>query len=183
MNEITNHAQIAVGRLLQQYKGSVSRQALITALCGEIQVFEGALWSVYTLRWLGTAEGEQLDNFGEIVGLPRNGLDDATYAIWLQAWCLLNRSSGTIPEILAVFSLLTPGPLSIVEYFPACFVLRPGFTFVPQTLAQLLQVAKDGGVRALLEYPGSLSSPTNDFTLDGTSAQALDNGLWWGALE
>ena len=58
-------------------------------------------------RVVGVAVGAQLDVLGRIVGEARLGDPDANYRLRIKAGILLNVSSGTPEELLAIFRLLT----------------------------------------------------------------------------
>lgn len=180
MDEILDHADRAVARLLMQYKGKPNREALVRALCSEVQTFEGSLFDVYTLRSIGNATGVQLDGLGVLVGEARAGKDDDTYRNYLAVRMLINRSSGTPEEILEVFSMIAGAGLRVDEWFPAAITLRVlGPVINPAEFVDLLQQAKDGGVRAVLEWLGC--DPSLAFTFD--TGPGFDSGQLAGALE
>jgi hypothetical protein len=165
---ITDHADQAVARLLQQYREGVSVPALISALCAPLQELEDVLWDIRLRRAVATAEGAQLDVLGRIVGQPREGRTDPVYRIWILARVRLNKGSGRPEDILQIFAGITQGmtALDLEEQYPAAFVLRVGLSpgVAAQELASLLHLAKAGGVRAIVEAPNDV--PANTFTLD-----------------
>ncbi|VFR81301.1 FIG00698733: hypothetical protein [plant metagenome] len=73
-----NHAAIAWGNWLAQFEKKPRLQALVMALLKPAEGLQGALRGLFEDRWLDTAEGQQLDGIGEIVGLPRI-LDEALF--------------------------------------------------------------------------------------------------------
>ena len=67
---------------------------------------------------------------GRIVGEPRQGATDADYRLRVRASIRVNRSDGTIEDVIDVVRLLI-GPvllpsatIKLTEYYPAAFVLR-----------------------------------------------------------
>lgn len=189
--EAIDHEASAIKRLAQYIKDKPNFLAFLQAFTAQAQAVEDALQQLFTERGVDTATGEELDNLGNIVGEARGGLDDTTYRNLVKSGILLNKSSGTVSEILEVFALiLPPGVIPvIVDEAPgqfrmvlttADFVAPPFGPTIP-TYAQLLQRAKAAGVRALLDY--ALSENENVFTFDGTADQALDVGAFRGTLE
>jgi len=72
------HASVAWGHWLGQFRAKPRLEALVKALLKPAQGLQGALRDMYEQRWLDTAVGAQLDGIGEIVGLPRI-IDEAVY--------------------------------------------------------------------------------------------------------
>ncbi|SRR5579875_1859615 len=105
---ITNHVQQGLARLLTQYQNSPNFQGLITALISPIQTIENALVDMNTLRYLPNAFGQQLDNIGVIVGLPRPpGTPDNIYIQLLLGQIKENISQGQPEQVIQVFELFT----------------------------------------------------------------------------
>jgi hypothetical protein len=186
VTQVTTHAVAAQGRLVSQYVDKPNLLALIGIVGARVQAVENTLWDVLTLRSLASATGQQLDNIGKLVGLARGsvvgGEDDAVYRTWLRVQVLINASRGTAPDllgiVLAAFPLVT---VRAIDSGPASVVVRVvGAVSQPTALSAALQLAKAGGVKLLTEY--FTVDPALAFTLDGTSAQALDAGLFSGAI-
>lgn len=127
--QITNHVQAALNRLMQQYRGKVGLEAFLSALVTQIQELEAAIYGIDQGRQLynGNAQGVQLDGIGELVGVPRNGLDDAEYLVFILATIGENTSDTTITKVIAII-LLIFGAQSIVfdEIFPAAIGFQLG---------------------------------------------------------
>jgi len=172
LTKITTHAEDAVARLLEQFRGGTTLPALVRAFSNQAQAAEDALWDVLVLRRLGTATGAQLDVLGRILGQAREGRADADYVLWLRARMLLNLGSGRPEDLLALFASVTQGSttLQLEEQFPASIVLRVGSasTVDPAQAAAILQLAKAGGVRAILESATSID--TTSFAFDTNDA-------------
>lgn len=186
--QITNHVAAAQARLLVEYQQSPILQGLIGVFAARVQLIENALYAVMTQRALATASGQQLDNLGKIIGLPRSAVPggnvDATYAIWLRVQILVNVSTGAAPNLIAI--CLADGDVGnipqVLDSGPASCIVRVGgvATTQPSTLSAALQTARAAGIHLVTEYLATTSALS--FTLDGTSAQALDNGLFAGAI-
>jgi hypothetical protein len=183
--QITTHVADSLNRLAQQYKNKPNLTAAITAIANSVQDLENALYALLTQRLLDQAVGAQLDNLGRIVGQSRNNSTDSDYLLQLKARILLNRSSSTPNEILAIFKILCD-PASVfryVEQFPAGFNLRlsavPITSAFASTLRAFLQAARGAGIRTILEWREWPDSQT--FVFDGTTAQGFNNGHFSGA--
>ncbi len=175
--KITTHAADAVARLLEQFRTGTTMPALVRAFANQAQAAEDALWGVLVLRRLSNATGAQLDVLGRVLGQPREGRADANYVLWLRARMLLNLGSGRPEDLLAIFSAVVQGStgLQLEEQFPASIVLRIGSasTVDPAQAAAILQLAKAGGVKAVLESATSID--TTSFAMDPNGA-GFDDG-------
>lgn len=167
---ITDHKSAALARLAQQLKGKTKLELFMGAFASRYQGPEDALWQLYTERWLDTAVGVQLDVLGRIIGQPRgNSTDDAAYRLRLRARQRANRSSGTVEQILSVFTALgiPVADLWSEPNFPAGFTLHvqdyPTDSATAALYAEFLHDAKLGAVRALLETSEVAAADT--FTL------------------
>ena len=128
-SQITTHVQDALARLITQYKTATNFQSLITAFVEQIQVIEDSLVDMNTLRYLGGAQGQQLDNIGEIVGLPRPaGLSDAAYQLELLGQIKINISQGQPEQVIQVFQLFTgTNQVRLFEEFPAEILVESSY--------------------------------------------------------
>jgi len=121
---IEDHDALALARVLQQYVGKTRLAAHISINAARMQGVEDALWQLATEQYLDAAEGYQLDRLGVVLDEERGSLGDAQYALVLAAKIRMLRSSGTVPDILAVFETLTPTlGLYLKQSFPACLTL------------------------------------------------------------
>jgi len=66
-----DHATIAWSHFLAQHLGKAYTEAFVTSFYPPLNVLDKAQSDLYTLRWLDTAVGEQLDGIGSIVNLSR----------------------------------------------------------------------------------------------------------------
>ena len=67
-----DHADIAWSHFLAQHIGKAKTESFVRSFYPPLNVLDKALNDLYTLRWLDTAEGVQLDGIGSIVGIPRS---------------------------------------------------------------------------------------------------------------
>lgn len=149
----------AVSKILQQYRDATTpgvREEVQTN-AAEVQQVEDALWTIIDNTALDspTTLGVNLDRIGKLIGQPRGGLSDDDYLLWLKARILVNRSSGSIDDILTIFMLINPAAVPLfVEQYPAAFALKVNGISVlaPSIQAAILKVARKAGVRGVLEY-------------------------------
>lgn len=114
MVQITNQFERALALLASQFRDQKANgdltnfQKLIKVLVKPMQDLENVKWELKTERWLSTAIGQQLDEIGLILGLPRNlGESDEDYRERLQFQIFINISSGTPEEVMQVLAFLT----------------------------------------------------------------------------
>lgn len=152
--QITTHSQDAIKRLIQQYRESITVHGLITPFVDQIQDLENALFPFFTAYGIDTAVGEQLNNLGEIVGEPRNGLSDDAYRIQIKAKIIKNIYEGEPNTMILIFQSLTGANVVILnELYPAAFAISadgvtPGLD--PDEIRENVQGVAPAGVR--LEY-------------------------------
>jgi hypothetical protein len=158
MEHKTTHEEEALSRLLEQYREKPNISGLISSMASEAQALEDSIWTTHTETLIETAEGAQLDQIGAVVGQARQGMDDATYRVWILARIKLNNTSGSPGEIIDIFRPLLPAGavMSLVEFFPASFSLRlsgmPYLAELASILVRMLRSAKAAAIRAFLEW-------------------------------
>lgn len=79
---------------------------LLRALVEPVQDVETALQQVHVGFDIDVAEGDQLDIVGALVGRERNGMSDADYRRLIRAQISVNRSKGTIADVIKVADLV-----------------------------------------------------------------------------
>ena len=142
VTRIDNHVDLALARLLYQYRILPERYsldlpvtgktiqtsvigALLAAIVDQLQHVENELFAVDNGRMYfdGTgspAEGAQLDGIGQLVGIERNGMTDTAYRMFITAKIAQNNSSGTIEEIIYLVRLLFRAAIiRMTESYPA----------------------------------------------------------------
>ena len=134
-------------------------EKLLAALLVPMQDIENALQQLRYYRSVDTAEGDQLDVIGRIVGQLRLGLDDDTYRRYIRARIATHNSDGTTEDLLticelvvydddAVYTLVQEGTatarLSVTE-----ISLDPDLAAV---LFGFLNAARAAGVRIILTW-------------------------------
>lgn len=118
--QINEHAEQALGRLVSQYETTTRLQAIIEIEASQTQGVENAIWGMLTEKWIDDASGVQIDSLGAIVGEPRLGRSDEAYVAAIFIRIALN-SGGGQPEIIMTFLrfILDINDVQLLEVFPA----------------------------------------------------------------
>lgn len=99
-------------------------QQWISVFAKQISDLETAAFQVFTQMNVDDATGDNLDVFGQIVGVEREGRDDDRYRVLIKTQILQNKSGGTAEDLLGILDVLL-GPdndYAITEdSFPAHF--------------------------------------------------------------
>jgi hypothetical protein len=164
-----DHAEAAVDRLPQQFR-KPKIEKILRIFCKPMAALEQAFIDLLTKRTVETAEGEQLNVLGRIVGQPQVDVTETTYRSIIRARIVANKSSGLGNQILrisrAVLSdyatqadVAAAGTMQIqlTPYYPAAFAVHVNGVDLPWDLANLLaesflKFAAATGVRPYLEF-------------------------------
>ena len=118
--EITNHKELAKEKLRQQYKNLPLLEGFLDAFVEQIQQLETVFVDLRDDRTIYNAVGANLDAWGRLLNVSRNGLTDEEYRLTLLAQVAVNVSKGTPEDIIRVFQLFTnPDYISYNETYPA----------------------------------------------------------------
>lgn len=181
---IASYVKRGLALVITQLRGKTKFEALLSSYLSEIDEIEAALWQIQEERWLDTAVGEQLDGLGRIVGSARNGATDDRYRLRLRARVLILLSSGTIPEILAVFRLLIDeaASLTYTPFYPAAYQVRVDGQaledFAITELSDALTETCPAGVNGQLRY--QVSDDADTFTFSSSSSLQSDSAAGFG---
>jgi len=89
--------------LIQQYKDKPKFKQILQAMNKQAEDLENAIFEIRDDYWLSTAEGEQLDVIGKIVGIDRAGKDDINYREAIRVKIIINNGSGESSTIILFF--------------------------------------------------------------------------------
>jgi hypothetical protein len=106
--QILDHVAQGLDRRLEQWRGKPNIEAAIRAIIGGKQELEDTFFDLFNKRLsLADAEGEQLDQYGTIVGQERLNFNDEFYRILLIARIGINISNGEPERIISTLKLFT----------------------------------------------------------------------------
>ena len=170
--QIETHADNAADRLTSQYADADKLQALVSLWGERIQGIEDAAWTLLTDRWLGVADGQQLDELGELVGEPRLGRTDETYREAIQVRITINQSGGE-PERIIEFLVRIVGADNVLyqEKYPAKIEVFVGGE-VSLSQAQRVRELVPAGVGTI--YVAESGGETPFGTKDGPEDEPTD---------
>jgi len=117
--KITNHAVLALARLAQQFQDKDKIRDIVDVIGDRAQSVENMVSDIYTLTPLAVAEDDQLDQYGEILGLERQGFSNDRYRALLKAQLKIIYSKGRGDELIAILKLLADSTdVDLYEVFP-----------------------------------------------------------------
>lgn len=161
-------------------------RAIACALLDAIQDASNANWQLFTERWIETGVGAQLDQTGTVVGQPRGANDDIVYRAFLRARILVNRSSGKWRELILIMTTMgiLISTITFEPEYPAAWIIRltdapSGFSGADA--ASLLEDAKLGGVRLVVEFPVAAAAASFTYRA-GTPALESSTAIGYGRL-
>ena len=155
MEKIVDHVEQALKRLLKQFQNKPKLKALIESLIEGFQDIEDAMWELYNLNYRNS-EGLNLDNFGEIIGVKRQGLSDEQYVQLLTATICENISEGLIEDLIQIFRLLA-NPKKVFLFEPSAYqisliAINPNPISKPSHILKALKSSKLSGVQLKAFY-------------------------------
>lgn len=112
---ITTHKEDAKKRLVEQYKGKPNIEGILDAESRQWQDIEDVANTLFLDRFVDNAVGTQLDNFGTIVDLARQGFDDEFYRVLLKFKIGQNISRGEPERIISTMLLIAQANLVLYQ--------------------------------------------------------------------
>ena len=175
-------------RLRGQFQDSTNFRAFLTALAQVMDDLKTPIEDLRTKTDIDNAVGEQIDRNGEMLGINRNGLNDAQYKLLQSVKVKANISDGTpevILEIAEEVAALTTKDLSppdpivsvIVEDFPAKFRINLTTTIKEEftdLFRELINASRAAGIGFGVLHGGD-DDGTNRFAYD-TVAKGYGSG-------
>lgn len=171
-----------VGTLLQRLR-KPRIEGIAKAIAAEAQSVEDAAYQLLTEINLDVGVGAQLDLIGKLLRVPRRLLTDDTYKVRLRVEILLNRSAGTIDDVLSVVraasALVSDAVYSLDRPSPATIEVSFEGTVTDAFLSELwgfLNRARGLGIALILVF-----GETDAFTLgDDADGEIEDTTHGWG---
>lgn len=123
---IEDHVATFLSRLTTPFQGKATFTSLATIVGKYCNQLEQVFADIRASRDISTAVGVSLDTIGKIVGQPRGTApDDATYALYLAARVLTNKSQGTVNQLSRITKTITGATTAWVqEYLPNQLVVH-----------------------------------------------------------
>jgi hypothetical protein len=199
----SNHKGYAQAVLLEQFHAMPRMEDMTGDLAGMCQSLEDVCWQLLRERYLypvdgyGPAEGQQLDDLGELLGEPRAGRGDDAYRLFLAVRILINVSDGYTEDLLGILDLLTTGFRRVLEVPPAHDEIWIYESIYVVDAWRALKQAKSGGVGITLIYSsqadgkvfkwssqsGVETPNAGDEGWADASASWSGGGMWAGGLK
>ena len=180
----TTNVEEGLAKLISQFRDKPKIRAWLTVYIQQFQDLENAFSDLLTETDIDNSVGIHLDNIGSLVGELRTGRADTPYRIALKARIRLNKSNGTIEDVIdiAIAVAGVPITIAITEHFPASFVARIVEAIDPSivdtdAMAAFIRSGKPGGVGAHLEFSEGVGIP---FQFDGPAGSGFDEGEYSG---
>jgi len=106
--KITDHSQVGLDLLLGQFQEKPIIEGVLTTWMDKIQEVENDLYDLMTQTLFLNAEGENLQRYGTLLGIPRpDGISDGVYRELLIAEILRRSSDGTPDRIRQIIEATT----------------------------------------------------------------------------
>jgi hypothetical protein len=180
---------------LEQFKGSVQLRNLVSSYLGGAQDFEDVAYQIINARSLDIVAGYQLDGLGQIVNLPRSGLEDEEYRLRIKAELAVLTSQGSIEDLTVILQLLigmpSPPDIQIDEYYPKAIYMRARDWIVdedPVVITNLLRRAVSAATYLQFIYTPDEADDDDLFRFSNTtdtpefsSSKGFGNGTLAGA--
>jgi hypothetical protein len=173
----------SVNRLLYQYRESTNLKNIIRGLAKQSYDENKNINRIFTREILSMATGEQLDIWGNIIGISRGTMTNTEYRVAIYLKIFINYSEGRIEDLIYVFdAFMNPTNVELTELAPATISLQANDPVTPdlESARLAIEVCKASGVEinslsfsegpafAFLEY-SSTEITTSGFD-DGTGA-------------
>lgn len=171
---ITDHEQRGLDRIIEQYKEKPRFESLLKIFISQIQELEDETQRSFTEQFVDFAVGQQLDLFGTIVGLERQGFDDDFYRILLKVKIGQNISKGEPRSIINTFKLLTQATLVHYQNLGDAQISLAADTDIDPTLIDFFFTNMERVVMAGVRINSiSCFDPDESFSFDGTGPVGL----------
>lgn len=190
--DFQRHGETAKADLLGQFKGKPSFEGWLDAVAVYVNELDAVLVDLALERTIETAVGEQLEQLGGLVGIERGASDDDDLRLRIRVEILINRSEGTIENVLGVIiaALGDDAVLELEEYAPAAFVVQHHGAMtqvIADRIASFIERTRGGGIRGAFVYSAVDDATTFTFASadlpQASSAQGwADNGQTTGGF-
>lgn len=144
---IADHVAEALARLIEQFKQSENLKTVIELLVERSQGIEDETNKFILYRLIATAEGDQLDGVGEIVGEDRQNRADGEYRDAIIFRIFTNISKGAPETLIQIVDTITAaGQVRYYELWPARVLLYTDGSVLPTHLKSNVEASAPAGV-------------------------------------
>ena len=167
--EDTTYVPDGAAAFYTQFKNKALLNALLQSQLNRVQEIENALWSLLTLT-IDNSTGDALDQIGRLLNFLRGSLDDTSYQTVLKAVVRARRSNGTGDDVITVMNLMMGGaPFDYTEGLASILITphAPLPISPPNTMFDVLEIAKAGGVQLELITPPDIDAHCFAFAASG----------------
>jgi len=151
-----DHEALMNQRLMTQYKNATNLKKILGTFIDQVQDLEDVLQGYNTETALSTATGQQLDNMGKILNVPRSGYSDSVYRIILYTKIAQIFSEGNIENLISIYkTLMGANVIELNEQYPASITLLardPSPIGDESLIVVAIREAKLAGVEVALMY-------------------------------
>ena len=209
MDAVSNHIDLALSKVILQFRDSPEFLGLVGALVAEVQALEDAFQQILsTSRSVTAASGATLDSIAKLVGSPVRGVrSDTNFRSTISAAIVRNASFGRVEDMIAIaqasLASFWDSPLAIdagesvtsptgaVGGFGVLLLENtsaPTPPVAPPALDTVLEAVgfarsiTPAGFRTIVLSVVSPASGANVFGFDGAGA-SLDSGLFYSAFD
>jgi len=169
-----------LGRMLDQFHGSINLRLLAESYLQQAQDLEDAAWPILAERGLANMTGDRLDGLAGNIGLKRSGRDDDDLRKAITAELLVLRSNGTADELIAILAVLAEQSPSIefLELFPKTIYIRfidgsfLGSATVPPFWADTIRRAMSAATELLFVYGFRLDADLFTMSSQGAASDS-----------
>lgn len=129
-NDIDTHVQDGLNRLVYALSCAPEFEKMLTIFLEKVQEMEDVIKDVRPapLFDIDTAVGKQLDQLGNLLGLPREGWNDATYRVYLRTQALLilpdRRTQRRLLEVIRSLMDTDAGTIFYQEFRPKSYLVQ-----------------------------------------------------------
>lgn len=165
---ITDWCERLQDRVLEQYKGKENLLDMICIFIQELQDLEFVYGDLVKFRTLDFATGAQLDGWGDLLNVPRNGLDDEMYRNAIKTFTALYQSNGNPEDVISAVKFLTDATsVQLINQYPArVSIFTDGFTIPDNLVTQVEQFVPAGVAVEITVNSGVSTEDTFTFAPD-----------------
>lgn len=169
LTQVTNHEEQSIDLLLEQFKGKLAIEDLVSSFSFLFNQIEQDLFNMLTRRIsIPLSEGEQLTLLGKLVNTPRAGRSDADLRTAIAVSIDLFSATGTRDNIIEICDSL----IQITEYLTPpsgefdAIAPTATTTVIGEELNRRINRSRSAGIYYTFQWTDSTIGPSNRFVFD-----------------